>query len=146
MGGRDCTANNPPLSNRALDLAPTSSSQLDEFLDILDPDSTGYVTYPHFLEIAALQFSTKPDPLHSDTMEVETEAEVTAAMYLFTNGVERNVTIEDLRRVRGVLKEDGVSEDVLRAMVLEANGGVGVGRGVGREGMEGVMRRCGILR
>jgi hypothetical protein len=29
---------------------------------------------------------------------------------------------------------------------LEANGGRGVKFGVGREDMEGVMRRCGILR
>jgi hypothetical protein len=73
------------------------------------------------------------------------EDEVTAAMDLFTNGVKRNVTIEDLRRVRGLLKEEGVGEDVLRAMVLEANGGKGVKWGVGREEMERVMRRCGVL-
>jgi hypothetical protein len=118
---------------------------MEEFLEILDPDGSGYVTYPHFLGVAALQINNKADDEDGDDM-LRVEDEVTAAMELFTNGVRRDVTIEDLRRVRGLLREEGVGEDVLRAMVLEANGGKGLKFGVGRGEMEGVMRRCGILR
>jgi len=50
-----------------------------------------------------------------------------------------------LKRVAKLLKED-VSEEVLKDMILEANGGAGVGRGVGKEEFEGVLRRAGIWR
>jgi hypothetical protein len=49
-----------------------------------------------------------------------------------------------LRRVARELKED-VSEEVLRDMILEANGGASVARGVKREEFEGVMRRAGVF-
>lgn len=55
------------------------------------------------------------------------------------------ITMETLKSVARILKED-VAEDVLRDMVLEANGGGGVGKGVGREEFEGVMRRAGVFR
>ena len=61
------------------------------------------------------------------------------------NGGERIITLETLKRVAGVLKED-VSEEVLRDMLLEANGGGGVGKGVGKVEFEGVMRRAGVFR
>jgi hydroxyacylglutathione hydrolase len=47
--------------------------------------------------------------------------------------------------VAAVLKED-VDEEVLRDMILEANGGVGVARGVGEEEFDGVMRSAGVWR
>lgn len=55
------------------------------------------------------------------------------------------ITMETLRQVARVLKED-VSEEVLRDMVLEANGGKGVRAGVGRGKFGEVMRRAGVLR
>lgn len=52
-----------------------------------------------------------------------------------------------LRRVAKELKMDGeAGEAVLKDMILEANGGAGVGVGVGREEFEGVMRRAGIFK
>lgn len=42
--------------------------------------------------------------------------------------------------------EGEVSEEVLRDMILEANGGAGVQRGVKREEFEGVMKRAGMWR
>ena len=52
-----------------------------------------------------------------------------------------------LRRVARELKMDGeVGEAVLRDMILEANGGSGVGAGVGRDQFEGVMRRAGVFK
>lgn len=63
-------------------------------------------------------------------------------------GREEVITLGALRRVARVLKEE-VSEDVLRDMILEANGGAGpagVGKGVRRAEFEGVMRRAGVFR
>ncbi len=50
-----------------------------------------------------------------------------------------------LRRIAKELKED-VSDDVMRDMILEANGGDGVNRGVGMPDFEGVMRRAGVFK
>lgn len=43
-------------------------------------------------------------------------------------------------------EEGGVTEEVLRDMILEANGGAGVGAGVGKGEFDGVMRRAGVWR
>ena len=45
-----------------------------------------------------------------------------------------------------MLKEDDVGDDVLKDMILEANGGAGVARGVGVEEFDGVMRTAGVWR
>ena len=50
-----------------------------------------------------------------------------------------------LRRVAAVLKED-VPEDLLKDMILEANGGQGVARGVGMNEFDGVIRSAGVWR
>jgi hypothetical protein len=50
-----------------------------------------------------------------------------------------------LKRVARELKED-VPDQILRDMLLEANGGSGVGRGVEIKDFEGVMRRAGVFR
>lgn len=60
-------------------------------------------------------------------------------------GGEGKITLATLKRVARALRED-VSEDLMRQMILEANGGTGVGRGVEREEFEGVMRRAGVWR
>ena len=52
------------------------------------------------------------------------------------------ITMQTLKRVAKVLKED-VDEKVLRDMILEANGGAGVRKGVGRREFGEVMRRAG---
>jgi len=75
---------------------------------------------------------------------------VDEAWNLFCNpsgkaGGEGKITLAGLKRIAKVLRDD-VSEDVLRDMLLEANGGAGVGKGVDREEFEGVMRRAGVWR
>ena len=123
--------------SRAQNLAIKSQVQLEEYLEILDPERAGYVTYSHFLEICALELQNKSD---------ETEAEeVDTALRLFTRGIDRPITLQDLRGVAKTLKED-VGDDVLRAMILEANGGKGVTRGVDREGFREVMTRAGVFK
>lgn len=56
------------------------------------------------------------------------------------------ITLAHLKRVAAVLKEENVTDELLRDMILEANGGAGVGRGVRREEFDGVMRRAGVWR
>ncbi len=93
--------------------------------------------YSHFVEICALELQNKSE---------ETEAEeVEAALRLFTKGIDRAITIQDLRNVARTLKED-VGDDVLRAMILEANGGAGVNSGVDKEGFREVMMRAGVFK
>lgn len=79
--------------------------------------------------------------------EDDDQKEVEDAWKLFTGGKERDrIGIGDLKRVAKELKMEGeCGEDRLRDMILEANGGGGVNRGVGREDFEGVMRRAGVF-
>jgi hydroxyacylglutathione hydrolase len=73
------------------------------------------------------------------------DEEIEAAFKLFTNGTEGPITLSHLKRVAAALKED-LNDDILKDMILEANGGGGLGRGVEREEFEGVMRRAGMWR
>lgn len=73
--------------------------------------------------------------------------ELSAAYRLFTHGGAGPITLAHLRRVAKELRED-VPDDVLKDMILEANGGVrGRGRDVGGvtlEEFEGIMKRAGL--
>ncbi len=55
------------------------------------------------------------------------------------------IRLQDLRAVAKLLKED-VSDDVLKAMILEANGGKGIGSGVNMEEFHGILTRAGVFR
>lgn len=114
---------------------------MDDFIETLDPDSSGYITYPHFLALCAIQLRSKTDETRAE--EVET------AFNLFTHGQVRSdgdevIGLNDLRAVARTLKED-VSDDVLKAMILEANGGSGISRGVSVEDFRGIMTRAGVF-
>ena len=118
-------------------LAPQGKKELDDFIELLDPEGDGYVTYPHFLELCALQVKNRS----SETQDEEVEE----AFKLFTQGTARRpITLTDLRSVAKLLKED-VGDDVLKAMILEANGGQGVGTGVNTERFKEVMVRAGVF-
>jgi hydroxyacylglutathione hydrolase len=71
--------------------------------------------------------------------------ELDEAFTLFTNGREGPITFSDLKRIAAILKED-VSDDLLRDMILEANHGAGVAKGVGKEEFGDIMRRAGVWR
>ena len=124
---------------RALGVPPSSPAELQEFISILDPESDGYATYEPFFAICALKFHTREHDSDAHRTELE------EAFRLFTNGQDGPITLAHLRRVAAVLKED-VDEEVLKDMILEANGGVGVARGVGAEEFDGVMRSAGVWR
>lgn len=120
----------------ALNTPPANQAELQEILDTVDPDNTDQVSYEHFLAIAALKLHAR----HNDP-DAQDE-EVAKAYRLFTKGDERDITINDLRRVARELRED-VPDNVLKDMIREATGG-GLG-GVGKEDFEGVMKRAGVL-
>lgn len=109
---------------------------MSSFLDALDPDNEGYAPYGPFVSICALKLHNRTDD--SVAEEVET------AFRLFTKGTNGPITAVHLRRVAKELKED-VSDEMLRGMILEANGGAGVNKGVGLDDFEGVMRRAGVF-
>ena len=105
-----------------------------ELIDAVDDD--GYTTYPRYMEVCALR-------IHSRTDESKLE-EVEAAYKLFTRGADGPINIHHLRRVAKELREN-ISDEILRNMILEANGGAGVNRGVGIEDFQGVMTRAGVF-
>ncbi len=79
--------------------------------------------------------------------EESQQREVVDAFKLFLGmgGEDGKITLGCLKRVARELKED-MPDQVLKDMLLEANGGSGVGRGVGMQDFEGVMRRAGVFR
>lgn len=105
----------------AYELFPNSVRQAFTALGIAAPEDMledeDRMTWVRFLEVAALA--------RRQEMGDEVE-EVKEAFGLFTQGDE--ITLEDLRRIRGELRED-IGEQQLQEMLLEANGGR-QGRGV----------------
>ncbi|KAI4249127.1 MAG: hypothetical protein L6R42_009058 [Xanthoria sp. 1 TBL-2021] len=129
--------------------------EINELRDAADPDASGSIPYTAFLAVAALKLNSLSSS--GDDNEEERQAEIEEAFQLFLGegkGVRRGddddgggdvITVQTLKRVAKVLKED-VDESVLRDMILEANGGAGVRRGVGKGEFGEVMRRAGVLK
>jgi Ca2+-binding EF-hand superfamily protein len=71
---------------------------------------------------------------------------VQEAYNLFTDNRAGPITLAHLRRIARLLKED-TSDDVLRDMLVEANGEGKEGwrRGVGVDAFEEVMKRAGVF-
>ncbi|EAA31861.3 hypothetical protein GE21DRAFT_7315 [Neurospora crassa] len=158
----------------ALGIPPKSNSELREFTSILDPEDEGFATYPSFLAICAIKLSSRDRTSEAHMREVDEafalfvgrSAQEIARLHNDRNnddddddygqyeeeeevdGKEKEepvITLAHLKRVAAVLKEN-VSEELLRDMILEANGGAGVGKGVRREEFDRVMRRAGVWR
>ncbi|THW92517.1 EF-hand [Aureobasidium pullulans] len=102
----------------ALNTPPTSSAELSEILEAVDPEESGFVTYAYFIAVAALKLHAK----HNDP-EQQNE-EVDAAFTLFTRGEGDFITLAHLRRVARELRED-VPDKMLRDMIKEATSGGG---------------------
>ncbi|KAH6658358.1 calmodulin [Truncatella angustata] len=130
----------------ALNVTPTRP-ELKEFLEILDPDDDGHAAYEPFVAICALKLHQRDDAAD----EASRAAEVDDAFRLFAGAGAADgqhvdtLTLGHLKRVAMTLKQD-VDEDLLRDMILEANNGAGVTKGVGRREFEEVMRRAGVWR
>jgi Ca2+-binding EF-hand superfamily protein len=109
---------------------------MKEIIETLDPESEGYVTYPHFLALCAIQLKNKTNDSRAK--------DVDRAFQLFLpSGGEQILRIQDLRAVAKVLKED-VSEDLMKAMILEANGGRGISAGVSKAEFQDIVKRAGV--
>jgi Ca2+-binding EF-hand superfamily protein len=72
-------------------------------------------------------------------------AEVDSAYQLFTRGTDGPITLNHLRRIAREHKEDSVGDELLKDMILEANGGAGVNAGVTLEQFHDVMTRAGVF-
>lgn len=105
-----------------------------------------------FFEYTAIAIHSKEDKSDEDDegeeyQREENAEEVSAAYQLFTHGGPGPITLANLRRIAKELRED-VPDDVLKDMILEANGGVkSPGRdvgGVSLEDFESVMKRAGL--
>lgn len=120
----------------ALNTPPNDQAELQEITETVDPDGSGWVSYEHFIAIAALKLHAK----HEDPEAMSEE--VVKAYRLFTKGQQRDINLNDLRRVAKELRED-VPDNVLKDMVREATSG-GL-HGVSMEDFEGVMRRAGVF-
>ncbi|KAK3403576.1 hypothetical protein B0T20DRAFT_503849 [Sordaria brevicollis] len=148
----------------ALGIPPKSNAELREFTSILDPEDEGFATYPSFLAICAIKLSSRDRTSEAHMREVDEafalfvgrSVEEIEQLYAEENDEEEDyqgqqenkpvITLAHLKRVAAVLKEESVTEELLRDMILEANGGAGVGKGVRREEFDGVMRRAGVWR
>ena len=117
-------------------IAPSSAKELAEYIEILDPENEGYVTYANFVAVCALKINQRGAGA--------SEEEVEKAYRMFTRGTEGPINIHHLRRIAKDLKED-ISDDLLKHMILEANGRTGVNKGVGMEEFRNVMTRAGVF-
>ncbi|RMZ84754.1 hypothetical protein DV737_g1010, partial [Chaetothyriales sp. CBS 132003] len=124
--------------NSAQGLGAKNKQDLDEFVEILDPEGEGYVTYAHFVELCALQLKNKSAETRDE------EVEEAFALFMQGGSSDGTITLQHLRNVARVLKEE-VGDDVLKAMILEANGGQGVARGVDVQHFREVMVRAGVF-
>jgi Ca2+-binding EF-hand superfamily protein len=127
-------------------------SDLNEALEILDPESEGIVTFEHFFEVSAIHHQQSHDSEDEDMLDDDEvdpsaaqDAQIDAALKLFTKGINRPITVSDLRIVANTLKEN-VDDDILRAMIQEANGGKSATSGVTRDEFADVAARAGALR
>ena len=125
------------MHRRALNITP-SPTELRDIKSTLDPTDAGFVTYPHFVAVAALKLRSKASTAEDIAEEVD------AAFRLFTRGDGKTITLAHLKRVARELREE-VDERLLRDMIVEANGGEGTNKGVGMDDFEGVMRRAGVF-
>ena len=94
------------------------------------------MTYSNFVAVCALKINSRSDESKQE--------EVSDAFRLFTRGTDGPITLQHLRRIAKELKEE-VSDEMLRNMILEANGGAGVNRGVGMADFHNVMTRAGVF-
>lgn len=118
-------------------LPPTDSSELADILSALDPTLSGYIPYGPFVSVIAAKLHSRDD----DAMV----AEVDDAYRLFTRGTDGPISFGHLRRIARELKEDSVDDELLRDMILEANGGAGISAGVTLEQFQEVMTRAGVF-
>ncbi|KAF3385360.1 Centrin-2 [Penicillium rolfsii] len=122
----------------ALGIPPTDSTELADILSAADPTSTGYIPYSPFVSVVAAKLRSQDDDARA--------AEVDTAYQLFTRGSNGPISLSHLRRIARELKEDSIDDNLLKDMILEANGGAGLSSGVTLEQFHDVMVRAGVFK
>ncbi|KAJ5893668.1 hypothetical protein N7495_005359 [Penicillium taxi] len=120
----------------SLGVGPDNSEQLAEILAAIDPTRTGYVAYGPFLSVVAAKLRSRSD--HA------IEREVIDAYKLFTRGLDGPIKMGHLRNHARKLNMEE-DDDLLKSMILVANGGAGVNEGVTLEQFHDVMQRAGLF-
>lgn len=120
----------------ALGIGPTPE-ELETYIEILDSEEEGFAEYSSFVAICALKFQ------HRGKNSDARAAQVDEAFALFAKDGEEKITLQTLEEVAKAIGDE-VDEDLLRDMILEANGGKGVGRGVEKREFEEVLKRAGV--
>ncbi|POS83750.1 hypothetical protein EPUL_005184 [Erysiphe pulchra] len=123
----------------ALSLTPTAD-ELREYVSIMDPEGEGVVEYERFVAVCALKIESR------EVNNMDHQREVDEAWGLFVKEGDDRITLASLREVARSIGEDGISDELLRDMVLEANGGNGLAKGVEKREFEDVMRKAGVWR
>ncbi|KAF2104771.1 hypothetical protein NA57DRAFT_51575 [Rhizodiscina lignyota] len=128
--------------------SPSTSAVSSPPADLSEEDD--YAAPASASKLKAKSGSTRKGKRKGNVQVVTDEEEVVAAYQLFTKGGTGPITLAHLRRVARELREE-VSDEVLRDMILEANGESGGRgkdgwkRGVGVEEFENVMKRAGVF-
>ncbi|WPG99864.1 hypothetical protein R9X50_00268400 [Acrodontium crateriforme] len=120
----------------ALNAPASNQAELQELLEVVDPENTGWVAFEQFIGIAAIKLNARDDDPDA------ADEEVRRAYRLFTKGEEREITLHDLKRVARELREN-IPDPLLRDMIREATGGE-LG-GVSMDDFESVMKRAGVF-
>lgn len=127
----------------ALNIAPDSKSEFRDLLSAADPEDDGEIPYANFVAVAALKINAQG----ADDRRQEIEDAFQLFLSMGGSGLagraaqeEGKINYATLKRVAALLKDE-IKEDALRDMILEANGGAGVEKGVTLDEFEEVMKR-----
>ena len=103
-----------------------------------DPEDEGSISYANFVGIAALKLNARGE--EDERKEAREGFELFCRMGGERGGEDAKITMAGLKRIAGLLKEN-VKDEALKNMLLEANGGAGVGKGVDFDEFSGIMTR-----
>jgi Ca2+-binding EF-hand superfamily protein len=100
---------NLPDALLALDIDPTEE-EFEEIVRTIDPDSIGKIYFEPFAEVISLK-------LESQNTGSQHNEQVVEALRLFTDGEDREITLQDLQRVAAEVKDNPTLEE-LREMMM----------------------------
>ncbi|RKF79202.1 putative ef-hand superfamily ca2+-modulated protein [Golovinomyces cichoracearum] len=118
----------------------TSRPELKQLEARCDPEMRLSLTYESFVDVCAQKLRSR------SLNDEDHQREVDEAWALFVREGEKKITTASLREVANAAKVNNVSDDLLDDMILEANGGAGIERGVDKAEFESVMRKAGVWR
>lgn len=100
---------NLPDALLALDIDPTEE-EFEQIVRTLDPEATGKIYFEPFAKVMSLK-------LESQNTGSQHNEQVLEALHLFTDGEDRDITLQDLQRVAAEVKDNPTLEE-LREMMM----------------------------